>query len=78
MFTFQGGGLPFLTTAVDIGFQNVAFSSMTLDESQTVEGDDSSCQIVFLAEDECICTLRQCTETEVEMLKDYQAREQVK
>ncbi len=70
MSTFQGGGFPFLSTVVDIGFQKVAFSAMTIDESQSKEVDSSSVELVFVADQNCLCTLTQCTEAETEMLKD--------
>jgi hypothetical protein len=41
---------------------------MTIDESQTVELDDLNLKVVFVAEENCVCTLHRCTDEESSML----------
>ncbi|WP_298860431.1 DUF4365 domain-containing protein [uncultured Gimesia sp.] len=72
---FQGGGYPFLSTAVDLGFQKITFSAMTMDESQTVIVENLNQKVVLVAEENCTCTLRQCTEPEIKMLEDWLSNE---
>ena len=69
---YQVGRHPFLTTEIDLGFRKVIFSSMKLDNSLTVDIDHATKKITVIANKDCICTLQKCTDTEIDMLKEYQ------
>ena len=69
--TYQGGGLPFLDTTIDLGLQSVTFSEMEIDTENTVIQQNGSYVAAFKATQDCVCTLRKCTDKELEELQPY-------
>ncbi len=66
--THQGGALPFLTATADPGIRHMKLSSMKLDRHSVVKTEESLVQVTFVATEDCILTLRKCSQEEAASL----------
>lgn len=69
--TFQGGGFPFLGTHIDLGYQVIVLSAMSIDLDKCRIDESGPCKAVFKAAPYCIQTMRKCTDEELILLQPY-------